>query len=78
MRRRCIVNEDKQGATTLIASLIGLITTLLAALNQYLRLRQGNVDEEEGEQLTEIVEEIDELEERLDEQEALLDDLRQK
>lgn len=62
----------------MLASLIGLLTTLLAALNQYFRFRQGDTQEDEQQQLEDLAEEIEELEDRVDEQEAILDDLRQK
>jgi hypothetical protein len=77
-QRRCAVNEDKPDTATLLASLFGLITTLLAALNQYFRFRQREVQEEEQKQWHELSEEIDELEDRMDEQEAMLSALSQK
>ena len=57
-------------------SIISLITGIMAAINQMLKLKAG--DEGQEEELEEFARELDEVEARLDEQEAQLDALQEK
>jgi hypothetical protein len=77
-KRRCAVNTEHQDHTGFLASILGLITGLLAVLTQFLRLRKPQLPEELSEQLEDIEEDLDRLENRIEEQEAVVNALQKQ
>lgn len=63
--RRCLITHDDQSSGNILASIIGLVTTLLAVFIQILRLWQGQQTDDVGNYLDDMSEDVEELEERV-------------
>lgn len=61
----------------MLVAIIGFITTLLAAITQWLRYRQAAEDEDE-QTLEQLVDEVEELEEQVAEHEQILAAIRRE